>query len=250
MKTTKIVTLLMSVGVIALTTAVTSVEAEERPTQTTTSKATVQFEANQDNPTLINPDNPQDSPGEETGAEAGPLSLDYVPSINFDKKIISATQKDYVAVRKEGDSSPFVQVTDNRGTGAGWNLTASLSEFAFIDETTGETTHEKLKGAHITLLDGEIVTNGSQSNEPQNGSELLEDRNKEGIELTSEKTMIMKAEYDEGMGSWAMVWKDSNMDTLDVENILLTVPGGIAKKGNYTAEIEWTLENTPGPTEG
>ena len=56
----------------------------------------------------------------------GPLSLDYVSSIDF------GTQKITMFEKKTYESTslkPFIQVTDNRGTGAGWKVTAAACSF-------------------------------------------------------------------------------------------------------------------------
>lgn len=240
MKIRRMLTLL-GVGVVTLTAMSTTVKAEEVSSET--SEATVTFEENNGVPSLINPDSPKTEfpDEEEKGTEnTGPLSLDNVPSIEFGaNNEISATEKKYSALSK--DYSPFVQVTDNRGTGAGWQLSASFSEFSSVGQGDEET-KRSLPGAEIILSNGGIVTNGSQSIQPTSGN-----NDKDFITLTEENTAIMSAGIDEGMGSWAMVWSDTNEAALVNENIQLKVPGGVAMKDTYTATITWSLTTGPIP---
>ena len=46
---------------------------------------------------------------------------------------------------------PFIQITDNRGTGAGWKVTAAASSF-------NDGTKDTLSGAVITFNNGEVVS--------------------------------------------------------------------------------------------
>lgn len=230
---------LLGVGAVTLTVMSTTVQAEV--VNSIDSKATVTFKENKGVPSLINPDEPGESfEGGGGTNRTGPLSLDNVPVIEFgDDNEISATEKNYSAVSK--DFSPFVQVTDNRGTGTGWDLAASLSGFSSVGQEADGETKKTLPGAEIILSDGEIVTNGSQSIRPTSGNS-----NDNIITLTEDSTAIMSAGENGGMGSWAMVWSDTDVSSGVNPNIQLKVPGGIAMEDTYTATITWSL--TTGPT--
>lgn len=240
MKTKKLLTLL-GVGAIALSMMPQAVKAEVVGSGETT--ATVTFEANTGVPSLINPDKPEEPTSVEDEQKTnlnGPLSLDYVPSISFGKNVIDAKQKMYSA--EIGEFSPFVQVTDNRGTGAGWQLSASFSGFNSVEQEGKEV--KTLPGTEIIFSNGEVVTNGSSIHEPTSGND------EEGkIKLTEEDAVVMDAGQDEGMGSWAMVWKPKDTGASVNENIQLKVPGGVALAEDYKATIIWELSTVPVPGE-
>ncbi|EAG2919091.1 WxL domain-containing protein [Listeria monocytogenes] len=97
------------------------------------SKATVKFKAgtgvvdpvDPENPTKpidpLDPSNPTD-PG--TG-NTGSLTLDYVSSVNFGEHEVSSTEQSYSSTSRK----PFIQISDRRGTGAGWKVTATATAF-------------------------------------------------------------------------------------------------------------------------
>ena len=90
------------------------------------------------------PNNPEDDP---TGNN-GPLSLDYVSSIDFGtQKVVINKEQTYESTSLK----PFIQITDNRGTGAGWKVTAAASSF-------NDGTKDTLSGAVITFNNGEVVS--------------------------------------------------------------------------------------------
>lgn len=217
------------------------------PAEAADSEASINFTPGSGTPDLIDPDNPSgepfvddpDNPIGNTTNEAGPLSLDFVPNINFGSGIeISATNETYDAVDNSDGTSPFVQVTDLRGTAAGWNLTAEVSSFV-----TSGTDDETLLGAEIVLSGGDLVTNAAHSSQmPQitSASVVLP------ADGSSTPLSIMNASPDTGMGSWALRWPDLETPEDGVnENIQLNVPGGSAAEGSHTASITWTLDDTP-----
>lgn len=248
---------LLGVGTAILMNISTVVRAQEVPepdSKTGTSEAQIEFVPNKNVPDLINPDDPTtEFPSEEESGEnnTGPLSLDYVPNISFGTdKMIKAKQEEYPAVKSDNDFSPFVQVTDNRGTGAGWQLNATFNGFTEIvtNEEGEEIEENSLPGAKIIFSNNEenIVTNGAPEDKKPSS--------KDSVELSADDStntdMIMNAQNDKGMGSWAMVWKDP--DTIETpeenESIKLEIPGGIATTGKHKATITWTLSDVP-PTE-
>lgn len=97
-----------------------------------TSKGAVSFKANTNPTDPIDPTDPTD-PIDPTDpvdpGTPGPLSLDYASNLNFDMNEISTKDEVYHATLvevKDGESTRevpnFVQVTDKRGTNAGWTL--------------------------------------------------------------------------------------------------------------------------------
>ena len=95
----------------------------------------------------LDPDDPNNPDDEPTGND-GPLSLDYVSSIDFGtQKVIINKEQTYESTSLK----PFIQITDNRGTGAGWKVTAAASPF-------NDGTKDTLSGAKITFNNGEVVS--------------------------------------------------------------------------------------------
>lgn len=76
------------------------------------------------NPVLPTPIDPTDPDNKGTN-QKGPLSVDYVSNLKFGKQKISGKTISYKAL----NADPFVQVTDLRGAGDGWSLSAKNEQF-------------------------------------------------------------------------------------------------------------------------
>ena len=168
------------------------------------------------------PTDPQDPPTEESG----PLTLDYVSSVNFgEQQIESSTQ-----VYESTTLRPFIQVTDRRGTGEGWNVTAQASGFT----SSG---NETLPGAVLTFANGTVIST-STSPAPTTTDPVV-------LNTGGEAANVVTAAEDEGLGSWITRWFPAGAgDTND--SVTLQVPGGSATTGDHTAVITWTLTAGPG----
>lgn len=133
----------------------------------------------------------------------------------------------------------FVQVTDNRGNLAGWNVTAKIAE----QFSNGETT---LNGSYITLENGwaqpSATDNEAFAPTVSTGKITLS---------TDGVANIATAPKDKGMGTWNIMYGTlfaPEKETLgDAANsVSLTIPGSIKKtEGKYTAKVEWTLNDAP-----
>ncbi|AMB97013.1 WxL domain-containing protein [Aerococcus urinaeequi] len=197
-----------------------------------TSNATVDFTNPSEAPAIVNPDNPDGEPLEnpntdgEVSGEFGPLTLDYVSNFDFGSQILSSKNESYVATNNR---TPFAQVTDVRGTGAGWRLVATLNGFTQEDETS-------LEGSTISLSNGNVVTTSDTNSVPAPAvtSEITL--------TTGESSDVTVAELTEGRGTWLTVW-DNN------QNVVLNVPAASATVGQHTGTITWTLYNTPTETD-
>ncbi|WP_162255708.1 WxL domain-containing protein, partial [Latilactobacillus curvatus] len=86
-----------------------------------------------------------------TGA-TGDITIDNLTSLDFDKVKLTGGAQNVKNIVKD----PNVQVTDKRGTGAGWNITVKSSEF----KDTTDSTHI-LKGAQINFPVGKVVASDS-----------------------------------------------------------------------------------------
>lgn len=170
------------------------------------------------------PNKPNPDPEVPGTGNTGPLTIDHVSSIEFGEQEI----KEKEAIYNAKTEHPYVQVTDRRGTGAGWILKASIDEFNNEDKT------ETLKGAELSLKKGTIKsTSGNVSEKPQGYD----------VNLNKDLQVLMHAGTDQGMGTWVDAFsgtKDAN------ENVQLKVPAGSARaKQSYSSVIRWELTDAP-----
>ena len=202
------------------------------------SKATVSFLPNDSAPPVVDPtdpeqpyepdpDDPTDPQNPPTG-NTGYLTLDYVPSINFGKQTIEGNTEVY----ESKELRPFIQVSDRRGAGTGWAVTAVVSEFETNDK------QGTLPGAVLSFTNGTVI---SQSNfyEPYPYPEVK-------LYPGGESDWVLWAETDTGEGTWINRWFPSD-ETNDLnDNVILEVPGGSSTIGEHKATITWTLTDAPG----
>lgn len=172
------------------------------------------------------PTDPTDPPTGNTGS----LTLDYVSSVQFGSNEISTTTQVYSSKSKKG----FIQVSDRRGTGDGWTVTAKASKFS-------NGTTDTLPGSVLTFKNGEVVsTSTSQSPIPEQTITL----NTDGSSISK----IVSAKSGSGLGTWVTRWLGQEPEVIEGENnkITLTIPAGSATVGNHEATITWTLTDAPG----
>jgi hypothetical protein len=125
----------------------------------------------------------------------------------------------------------YVQVTDNRGTEAGWTLTVKQNGY-FI--STADATHD-LAGATITINNINVNTASASAVPSTVASSILLN--------TSNKT-VMAATDGEGAGTY--IAKYGNTSTA-ASSVVLNVPGSITKYAEtYKTTLTWTLTDTPG----
>lgn len=150
----------------------------------------------------------------------GLLTLGGTPKLNFGQQTISNTTANYAA---ESVSEPIV-VSDLRGSGAGWHLLLSLSEFKASEKAT-------LKDSYITITDSQIA--------PLNGTVSTAPTADESIVLYSDNVSVkvLNAAKDTGLGVWQDTWLPAST--------VLTVLPGTAELGVNTALMNWSLEDTP-----
>ncbi|MDT1959430.1 WxL domain-containing protein [Carnobacterium divergens] len=179
---------------------------------------------NPDNPNPSDPIDPTDPTNPGTGNE-GSLTIDYVSNIEFGTQKTASGTMIYHAQNEH----PFVQVTDKRGTGAGWNLTAKATEFK---SATGS---KVLKGAELTFKNGVLKTQTENiSPAPQN---------KDVTFSNSDAHVMMNAKEDTGRGTWVDVFSGKLNDNENVQ--LKVLPGTADTNVDYTATINWELTDAP-----
>lgn len=255
MKTTKLITVsaiaLLAVGGQAVSAAEGALYG---------SKGGVQFVPNTDptnpvNPTdpdpevPVNPIDPVDPEGPNPGTD-GPLSIDFASSLDFGvNKIANTTQTYFARAQTYTDIDPtpnYVQVSDNRGTNAGWTLKVKQeSQFS----ATTPTLNNLLTGAQITLKNASVASNSSATAPTENDDIIL---NPNGAE-----SLVMSAANLTGAGTWVNTWGavetisevDSEGETVEVavtKDVALEVPGSTPKDAvKYQTNLVWTLTDVP-----
>ena len=177
---------------------------------------------NPDNPNPPSPIDPED-PGNGGTGNAGALTLDHVSNIQFGTQKIMSGNTTYNAKNKD----PFVQVSDKRGTGEGWSLTAKASEFK---SDSGEV----LRGAILSFKNGQVKSQTSNVSTPPTANDVVFDN--------TDSKVLMLAEVDAGRGTWLDVFSGTEGDN---SNVQLNVLAGSADAQNYTATMTWELSDAP-----
>lgn len=191
----------------------------------------------------VEPIDPTDSDSSNPGTN-GPLSIDFASSLDFGTQKITSKDEIYHAVPQKYVTSEtdaegnlvtkkgpnYVQVTDNRGTEAGWILQVNQNG-QFKSETGKE-----LTGAVITLNNGTVVT-ASESGKPAG---------EDTIALNAEGALskVMTAAAGNGAGTYLLTWGTDEVS--GAESITLDVPGATTKYAEkYSTTLTWTLSDTP-----
>ncbi|ALS02797.1 cell surface protein [Enterococcus silesiacus] len=234
MRASKIVSTIVLASIFSLNGVVTFAAEDTKPLGAK-SKTHISFTASEEptgpvDPTdpnkPVDPDQPIDPTDPEnpgTGNE-GALAIDYVSNIVFGEKEIESGDTIYNAMNE----NPFVQVTDKRGTGAGWTLSAQTNGFK-------TEAGKQLKGAELSFKNGHVKTRTDNVSTAPIGNDV--------VFSNADAKVIMSAKKDAGRGTWLDVFSgeaDNN------ENVQLKVLEGSADANiEYSAEINWTLANAP-----
>jgi len=197
----------------------------------------------------VQPIDPTDPTNPVNPGTPGPLSIDFASSFDFGKQAISSSDKVYTAAAQAyyklgADGKPtgdlvygpdYVQVTDNRGTLAGWVLTVTQD-----GQFTSGTGHV-LDGAVVTLKDGNVVT-ASSSDKPTPA---------QNTDLTpGTASLVMSAAKGQGGGTFLNDWgTKSNLTSEDqphTNSVTLSVPGRTTKYAEtYKTTLTWNLSDVP-----
>lgn len=241
--------------------------ADENRTGTTNTTAT--FKANT---TVVVPVDPTDptkpiEPGEgNNGAQSGSgLSLIYAPGkIGFSNsdglEIDTVNQQDYFAEDGDGTKGTSLmdtsdgtgtgkvglQVSDQRGTSAGWTLSVSATDGTVASGNAGMST---LKGATYKLPIGTATSTGegtdsgatARNGAVATGTEISVSGEastaSNGVLVGAASGIVLSAANSTGSGI--------TTDLMDPSNILLRVPANAASAKTYTGTLNWTLSDTP-----
>lgn len=179
------------------------------------------------NPNPTSPTDPTDPTNNGTG-NVGPLSIDYVSNFAFGEHKISGSDMTFYAK----NANPYVQVTDTRGTGAGWTVQASISDFVSTSKSS------TLKGAQLTLKNPEVksASQATTSDAPMGTSALA---------FNASKQTVAVSQKGAGKGTWVTVYS-AESGKAENTNVVLNVPAGSPEANTtYTATINWELLDAP-----
>lgn len=215
------------------------VSAEEPITSEGTSKATIEFIPGDGVPPIVDPEDPSkpfdpdnpENPTDPPTGNTGPLTLDYVSSVHFGKQEIQGQTMIYESTLLR----PFIQISDRRGTGAGWTVTAQASEFK-----TDGVTEATLPGSVLYFKNG--VADSACNSEPPIPNQIVK------LPAGGEEAVVITAQENTGLGTWVNRWFPSlNRENMELnDNVVLEIPGGTATTGVHEATITWTLTDGPG----
>ena len=207
---------------------------------TGSTKVTATFTANTGTVDPVDPNNPNvpDPGNTDNGAKpGGGLSLIYVtdqldfgthqidvlnPNTYAANYVDSTTSTNSANVSHLWNSKAVIQVSDVRGTNAGWHLTVQGAQLTGADGTA-------LTGATLALKDGSLTNSGTTSN----GVVSSDVANA----INDSSNLILNAPVNDGAGV--------TVDQIDPSNITLTVPANVAKAQAYSTTLNWTLADTP-----
>lgn len=235
---------LVTLSVLVLTTI--GLTATPVAAATYDSNASVKFKAGTGITPPVDPTNPTDKvtpvdpldplkpvqPGTN-----GPLSIDYASSLYFGEQDITSSNETYYAVpQKLSDDTErpnYVQVSDNRGTLAGWSLQVKQNgQFKTA-------TNKELTGAQITFENAELATVSTAT-----APSVIKTSFTLGTDGTGVAENVIAAKAEEGAGTF--VYRFGN-DATKGDSIKLDVPGSTAKYAEeYTTTLTWTLTDVPG----
>lgn len=219
----KLLSLALIISIFGVvTTAVSAAGSED-------SEATVTFQPDTTPTDPVNPEDP-DAPGSGGGTGMdGPLSLDYVPTLDFGTQLITGGVETYEAT----DTRAFIQITDKRGTDEGWQVSAQLSDFTSTANAT-----RTLPGAVINFGNASLATTGTnQSAAPTTGNFALT--------AGGSSAIVVNAPVNTGMGTWVNRWFATTLTDPTNDNVTLTVDTANALANTYEATITWTLSEAP-----
>lgn len=189
------------------------------------------------------PINPMEPDAPVKDGTNGPLSIDFASTFEFGEHEISNDRTYYAKPQsfKEGghrteDGANYVQVTDNRGTEAGWTLKVTQDAQLHNSDKGVD-----LEGAKITLLNLQANTI-STSASPKLTSSL--DNGKKVELVPGAEANLAAASDGSGAGTHTIAFGDNATAAKSVE---LEVPQSTAiLLGDYETTFTWTLTDVPG----
>lgn len=207
---------------------------------------------NPNNPDPENPVNPVDPTkpdGKPNPGTNGPLSIDYASSLDFGVNKITNKDMTYYAKAQELHSDEgstyvpnYVQISDNRGTNAGWTLTVKQGGQLSNENTE----HKELTGSQIKFVDPTVESKTEVT--PPTPSNVIT------LDPNGAESLVMSAKPTAGAGLWVDRWGTVEEMTGDrgekvqkTKAISLDIPGKTAKDAvKYSTKLTWNLSDVPG----
>lgn len=221
----------------------------------------------------VDPTNPGvDVPGsvDPPTGESGPLSIDFASNLYFGTQSVTAKTA-YAHAEKWADDTArplYVQVTDKRGTFAGWNLSVKQESTLHLTgvttpEASDTTLGDYLTGSQISFGGGYTANQYSSTGGPVVQSSFA---------LNSGSQVVANAAANTGVGTWVYgfgtgasgttsatlnanmtAYSDPINASVDRDSVAtkspvtLTIPASTnpSTKAAYTANLVWTLADTP-----
>lgn len=195
--------------------------------------------------TVVTPTNPDGSA--VTPGTTGPLSIDFASTLDFGLNQISSADQTYyskpqvVSVTATDDTITtknvpnYVQITDNRGTNAGWTLKVKQNG----QLTNATALNSTLTGAQISLNNGTAVSAMTGVTAPTTVNSII--LNPNGAE-----SVVMSAALNSGAGTWVDAF--GVIETINGAEkntaITLFVPGSTPKDAvKYSTTLTWVLSD-------
>lgn len=187
-----------------------------------------------------NPDTPTDPGDGNNGAAAGgDLSLIYVPaSFDFGSSEIDVLKDKTLnldttsAATTLWKSNAVVEVSDVRGTNAGWSVLVKGDTLTGISGAT-------IKGASLVLPQGTVSNSGNDAeNTNANGAYATG----QTVDLATTDSTVAGVQV---LGAKANNGAGVTVSKLDPSGITMNIPANTAKVDTYTTTLNWTLGDTP-----
>lgn len=251
-----IATLLTTTGAA---TIVTAQAAENDEPKTYESNGVVKFVPNTDPTEPTDPTDPGESikpvdptnPNGPNPGTTGPLSIDYASSLDFGVNKISSKDETYYANAqtysdKDKATANYIQISDHRGSSAGWSLTVKQEQ----QFENAEAKYSELKGAAITINDSVAVSNSEGVEAPTTQANIVLE--------PGTAVAVMDATEGAGDGTWinrfgkvekvAVEQEDGSVKDMDKNtSVQLDVPGSTPKSAvEYRASLTWILAEVAG----
>lgn len=234
-----------------------------------------------ENPTNpVTPVNPEGPTNPVSPGTAGPLSIDFASNFEFGtQNISSAAQVYYAHPQLTADSSGnidgtrelYTQVTDNRGTAAGWTLSVSSDSQFHLTTVDPSNTPENgapkgdyLTGAQLEFTGGKTETAGTAASQVTNSGT---------ISTAATNLLTAEAGNNEGLGTNVFDFGTDNNGAGDYDStgiltgnapfslayaptmqtyvatkspVTLSIPANTVQlAGRYTTNLIWSLSETP-----
>lgn len=199
----------------------------------------------------VDPIDPNVPDGKPEPGQKGPLSIDFASSFSFGVNKISNKDQVYYAdaqYYEQYEPTPnYVQVTDHRGTLAGWTLTVKqVGQF----QSTENVTYKTLPGVAVSLNNIGINSTVTDIDPPTSPNSIF-------LVPDSSEQLVLQANSGQGAGTWEEYWGEletvnqekpdgTNGNRLVTKAVSLTVPGKTPKSATtYATTFIWSIKEIP-----